>query len=95
MARKRTKPTPLDNAPPQPASAPARSTDDRPKIVAKTKSTFDVLGRTEPTVREIRERAYYIYLARSGVNGDPESDWFQAERELREELRRTAPARRF
>ena len=40
----------------------------------------------EPTPREIGERAYYIYLARGGVNGNAEADWLQAERELREEL---------
>lgn len=31
---------------------------------------------------QIRERAYFIYLERSGVPGDAVSDWFQAEREL-------------
>jgi hypothetical protein len=39
--------------------------------------------RREPTVDEIRRRAYEIYLDRRGVGGSPESDWLQAERELR------------
>lgn len=39
--------------------------------------------RREPTVEEIRRRAYEIYLERRGVGGSPEADWLQAERELR------------
>jgi hypothetical protein len=30
----------------------------------------------------IRQRAYEIYLSRRGRNGDPLSDWLQAEREF-------------
>ena len=44
----------------------------------------------EPTAREIQERAYFIYLARGGVSGDPAADWLRAERELREEFRTSA-----
>jgi hypothetical protein len=36
---------------------------------------------------EIRERAYEIYLARGGVDGLDENDWFQAEKELRNGLK--------
>jgi hypothetical protein len=40
----------------------------------------------EPTVDEIRDRAYQIF--RAGVNqSDPVADWFQAERELKAETR--------
>ena len=40
----------------------------------------------EPTVDEIRDRAYKIF--RTGVNqSDPVADWFQAERELKAEVR--------
>ncbi|MBX3357482.1 MAG: DUF2934 domain-containing protein [Phycisphaeraceae bacterium] len=35
-----------------------------------------------PTLEEVRKRAYELYLSRRGVNGTPESDWLQAEREL-------------
>ncbi len=53
------------------------------------------VGR-EPTTREIRDRAYFIYLARGGANGDALADWARAERELRVELRGTASSsRRF
>jgi hypothetical protein len=80
-----------------PPRAPERSatTDHRSSAVVRTEPPRTVFGRTEPTKREIRERAYYIYLARGGVNGDPVSDWLQAERELREELRAAPGGRRF
>jgi len=32
---------------------------------------------------EIRFRAYELYLQRNGSGGDPNSDWFVAEREVR------------
>ena len=56
----------------------------------KSKAVSAVLGGREPTLREIRDRAYYIYLARGGVNGDPKTDWLRAERELRDEYSRIA-----
>lgn len=40
----------------------------------------------------VRQRAYEIYLNRGGVNGDPESDWLEAERQLREERARGGPS---
>ena len=53
-----------------------------------------VCGR-EPTAREIRDRAYYIYLERGGNDGDPSADWIRAERELRQELCSAQSSRRF
>ena len=38
-----------------------------------------------PSADEISGRAYAIYLARGGVGGDGLEDWFQAERELKEQ----------
>jgi len=32
---------------------------------------------------EIRRRAYELYLQRNGTSGDPNRDWFLAEREVR------------
>ena len=32
---------------------------------------------------EIRRRAYELYLERNGADGDPNGDWFIAEREVR------------
>jgi hypothetical protein len=37
---------------------------------------------SQPTAEEIAVRAYHIYLERGGIEGDPEADWLQAEREL-------------
>jgi len=34
--------------------------------------------------QQIRDRAYEIYLARGGQNGDEVSDWLAAESELKE-----------
>jgi len=36
-----------------------------------------------PNDEQVRARAYEIYLARNGAPGNPESDWRQAEEELR------------
>lgn len=52
----------------------------------KRRSINEVFTLSEPTGAQIRERAYYIYLARAGKPGTPEQDWLQAERELREEM---------
>lgn len=79
--------------------AAAAIADDRIRVAVRTTRTTPVrstFGRREPTKREIAERAYFIYLARGGINGDPVADWVQAERELREELRGSAgTGRRF
>jgi hypothetical protein len=37
---------------------------------------------TPQTEQQIRERAYEIYLARGGQEGDEVSDWLAAEREV-------------
>jgi hypothetical protein len=71
---------------------PAARDPVQPGVTARATPLLDVFGRREPNKREIRERAYYIYLARGGVNGDPVSDWLQAERELRAELVTRRPA---
>lgn len=39
---------------------------------------------TPQTEQQIRDRAYEIYLARGGRNGDEVSDWLAAERELKD-----------
>jgi hypothetical protein len=98
MARTRATPPSRKTLQSQNAHRPAITipTDDRLPAVPTAKTIQVVFGRTEPSKKEIRDRAYYIYLARGGVNGDPVSDWVRAERELREELRGAARAgRRF
>jgi hypothetical protein len=40
-------------------------------------------NRTSPTHEQIARRAYEIFCARGGTHGNPQDDWFQAERELK------------
>jgi len=42
----------------------------------------------EPTVEEIRRRAYLLYLERGGAPGDDFSDWLRAEQELKPKTER-------
>ena len=39
-------------------------------------------GEAMPSADQIRQRAYEIFLARGGIDGDDWSDWFVAERQL-------------
>jgi hypothetical protein len=32
----------------------------------------------------VRDRAYFLFLERDGADGDPDADWYRAERELSE-----------
>lgn len=41
-----------------------------------------------PTPDDIERRAYDIFLARGGVDGNAFEDWLQAERELQQEKRK-------
>jgi hypothetical protein len=57
----------------------------RPKA-RKTKSTATSAGTppsTEPSVDEIRRRAYQRYQERGGNHGRHFDDWLEAEKELR------------
>ncbi len=54
-------------------------------VTADQQSKAKKPARREPTTEDIQARAYKIFLSRNGAPGDPESDWLQAERELREE----------
>ena len=42
--------------------------------------------QAEPTTQQIAQRAYEIYQARGGTEGQDIEDWLQAERELRRGL---------
>lgn len=68
-------------------SRPAAAPLPAPVIPAspRRRGVSSVLEPVEPTLAQIRERAYFIYLARGGRPGTPEQDWFQAEQELRAE----------
>jgi Protein of unknown function (DUF2934) len=50
---------------------------------APTTKTPEAIARVEPTIEQIRQRAYELYLARGDRPGDELKDWLQAERELR------------
>ena len=45
--------------------------------------------RPAPAAEQIQARAYEIYLARGGCDGDAHSDWLQAEQELRSRVKRS------
>lgn len=74
-------------------------------IAAQTEAVYVSIGRVSatrpialdkpaaggPTVEQIRRRAFEIYLQRNGTPGTPESDWRQAEIELRGQSARNAP----
>jgi hypothetical protein len=54
-----------------------------------TRSSAPDDARPRPAVGEeqIRLRAYELYQRRQGNPGDPQSDWFRAEAELRKDAR--------
>ena len=59
-------------------------------VIAEGVSDFvEDSGRTtEPTLsvrQRIAERAYLLYLARGGENGDALADWLEAERQITQE----------
>ncbi len=45
-----------------------------------------------PTIQQIEQRAYEIYLERGGEDGRSIEDWIAAEQELKEQLKRNTPA---
>lgn len=49
---------------------------------ASATPTSQALPRYEPTLEEIQERAYEIYVQRGRIDGFDLADWFQAEQEL-------------
>ena len=46
----------------------------------------DTLGQAGPIEEQIRVRAYERYVARQGRPGSAETDWIEAEREVRSAL---------
>jgi Protein of unknown function (DUF2934) len=55
------------------------------EVVRKTVAVSAVSGNKNGgnLDEEIRRRAYELYLQRNGTGGDPNADWFVAEREVR------------
>lgn len=80
------------------AGSKTRSETQAPAEPSYQSATYASMGGTHvpddmadagPTHDQIAQRAYEIHLERGGEPGDPEEDWFRAERELREAHRRT------
>jgi hypothetical protein len=44
--------------------------------------TTDAGAHSSPTIEQIQQRAYELYLERGGAEGNDIEDWLQAEREL-------------
>ena len=55
-------------------------------VTGQPARTNGKLAAGSPTLDQIRRRAYEIFLQRNGAPGTSESDWRQAERELREKV---------
>lgn len=57
---------------------------------AATARALDVSPEPGSMEERIRARAYELFQHRNGQNGSPESDWCQAEAEVRANYQRTA-----
>lgn len=57
------------------------------RALTRSERAIGVIPAGEPTDDQIRERAYLLYEARGGVQGDPVADWLLAERQLKAEAR--------
>ena len=78
----------------KPAAPNKPAATDKPaatgRFVAGPAPSFDLSSTEHPTREQIRERAYFIYLARNGAPGDAQADWLQAERDLISERAKTS-----
>lgn len=66
-------------------STAARAPASAPGVFPKVDVDALTLRRQESTEQAIRDRAYFIFLARGGNGGSPEGDWAEAERQIRAE----------
>lgn len=57
----------------------------RSKKKESAEAAAETVETPQPTIEEISQRAYEIYLERGGAHGSDVEDWLQAERELRGE----------
>lgn len=87
MARKSTgNSTPRNRKPSSPVESAIPSPVQQVNpVVSVPKSTATVAPKKTAVnlEDEIRRRAYEIFLERKGMAGDPNGDWFSAEREIR------------
>jgi Protein of unknown function (DUF2934) len=86
-SRKAVKSTEPSSLPPTPAQAAPEILGNRaPAVVAPPRTTARAASANVNggnLDEEIRRRAYELYLQRNGASGDPNRDWFVAEREVR------------
>ena len=81
MAKRPTaRPKATDAAAPAPPAAPKAKRARAPKA---EQTPVGPTTTTEPTLDDIRRRAYERYLARGAGDGMDFEDWLDAERELR------------
>ena len=73
-------------APKAKAEAPKAAAPKAPEVKAATPAVQPHAVRREPTVAEIRARAYQRFLSRGGAPGRMIEAWVAAERELKAEL---------
>lgn len=59
-----------------------------PETVFHPDITEEERGRNAPSEEEIRQRAFEIYIERSGIRGCDLDDWLRAEYELQEKYKR-------
>jgi len=72
-------------APPEPVvTHPATVESAQPDVRKKVTMSAAPASKNGANIdEEIRHRAYELYLQRNGGAGDPNADWFVAEREVR------------
>jgi hypothetical protein len=59
------------------------NTQNTPGIIFRS-DVLEEKAQNEPTLAEIRQRAFEIHIERGGIHGCELDDWLQAERELQE-----------
>jgi hypothetical protein len=62
---------------------PLTNAQTMPRSVLQSNLTEES-SSNEPSLAEIRERAFEIHIERGGIHGCDLDDWLQAERELQE-----------
>jgi len=66
------------------SASPEATPRRRPAAARRKKepSTEQPHSGESVSAEAVRERAYFLYLERNGLGGDPVADWLDAEREL-------------
>ena len=67
---------------------PATNAENIPRSIFRL-NVAEESRNNEPTLAEIRERAFEIHIERGGIHGCDLDDWLQAERELQEKLNKS------